>query len=1208
MKKFVLISVFVLFFAFLFIQQASAQACCILNDIADPGCSTDQAQACISIQSSFIAEGVNKKIGPGVSLQLEIGTAKVIVTETDFIIQGTDQIKFLLDDLEDPLFDATPITLDSLNNINFSANKSIQYQNIVIAKNLLYSPVDINLNANSLIKGRAIYSRSLAPIQLGNGGNVSIEARVINIGDIIIPGNSGNGGNIKIFGDYIITGQIFTPSIRGQLLDGLLAFGNAGQITIKNFIGADKIVALKVNGPVYAYGVNPSNIEIQAQELIWFEDEIVNSSGCDLATKIEICDYGNLCAKAAALGDNTTYPYRRYCEDYGTSGRVNLVSDGVGKDRGIFILDGINNSAGTTAYNSSDNTNIGGGDYTGMGEVGMISLSAVNGLVYVGAIVSVGAHTVNPAVDINATWAQIRRNIVADNINVKALPNEIGFGLRAGNIRIQARGDINSEPMVALGGTIFSQGKYAFAPNGGNVVIESDYRIEADGLMEINTSGRAGEFIDNVHGPDWYIVKGVRYSPYSGNYIFNSGDFCQENTAQNEYYNGSNGTNSLPGGNGGNITINGDVIQWNGGNLSLDSNGGHGGNGGYGGQGAYCQVGGLGFQGPVKNVIPEMGKGGAGGNGGQGGIISVQADILHCFDSFNINSFGGGGGYAGMDGNTAGDLGPGIPLGNLHTGNCDLSGWIIPDQDIPVLTPPNPGGNGGNAGNIDLSPMPTDKQVMAVNMSVNGGSAGEDLSWHFSAVWNMPYPWYCTFTEDNEFKTPCQTAALGNDYHREDSDFLRVGQFTPPFPPPSYIGQKGPDGGHAGNIVFDSLISPVGSGTIQIKGGNGDAGSKGQNSTMKKAGTGGQGGDGGNGGNISITPFGFVSIDMQGGDGGDGGDGGISKIQGIPDNQKYFTGEICQDPDREFWGGSGYSELLDYLNIETIPSADDGANGLAGNTSDLNPPIDAAIPQEGETCYFIPEEDPKDIDWINWGDNPIPEIRFIPNPDKIPDDFPEDVLIIPDPDPKWSEEDPAPVWIPEPDDWPEDWPPPLDDEIPPVDDEVPVLIIPWPDWSIVAEEPNNAPTAINLEVITIPECLATFPAIFSWEYSDTDHDLDAIPPKSDPQSAYQIQIATDGGFDDEDIVLDSCDPAPGTCASGNSSNSYSTQLDFNTRYFWRVKVWDTNGLLDSGWLTGFPINPIEPPLFDSNHNACDEFVPSEEENILRPPKWIEIPP
>ncbi|NQU82597.1 MAG: hypothetical protein HQ539_01485 [Parcubacteria group bacterium] len=108
---------------------------------------------------------------------------------------------------------------------------------------------------------------------------------------------------------------------------------------------------------------------------------------------------------------------------------------------------------------------------------------------------------------------------------------------------------------------------------------------------------------------------------------------------------------------------------------------------------------------------------------------------------------------------------------------------------------------------------------------------------------------------------------------------------------------------------------------------------------------------------------------------------------------------------------------------------------------------------------------------------------------------------------------------------------------------------------------NNDPTVSNLSVNQGDYCVLAFRPTFSWVFDDED---------GDPQDAYQVQI-------DDDLqiwanpLIDSCEPASGTCASGNVAQSYSpaspSSFNYKTTYYWRVKVWDNRGG-ESEWVSG----------------------------------------
>jgi len=119
---------------------------------------------------------------------------------------------------------------------------------------------------------------------------------------------------------------------------------------------------------------------------------------------------------------------------------------------------------------------------------------------------------------------------------------------------------------------------------------------------------------------------------------------------------------------------------------------------------------------------------------------------------------------------------------------------------------------------------------------------------------------------------------------------------------------------------------------------------------------------------------------------------------------------------------------------------------------------------------------------------------------------------------------------------------------------------------------NQPPIARNLTNTPISGCgNINYPIInFGWNFFDPDN--------NNPQRAYQVQIVSasnylSSGFSSPDI--DTCNPGPGTCAPGNSSNIFSpTTLVFDTVYYWRVKVWDSKGM-PSPW--AYPPSPASGP-------------------------------
>ena len=101
--------------------------------------------------------------------------------------------------------------------------------------------------------------------------------------------------------------------------------------------------------------------------------------------------------------------------------------------------------------------------------------------------------------------------------------------------------------------------------------------------------------------------------------------------------------------------------------------------------------------------------------------------------------------------------------------------------------------------------------------------------------------------------------------------------------------------------------------------------------------------------------------------------------------------------------------------------------------------------------------------------------------------------------------------------------------------------------------PPNPPTNLNVSQPADYCGYSTPVAFFSWTFTD--------PDPGDSQSAYQVQVDNNSNF-----------PSPeddsGKVSSG--SNSYATplgKLSYNTTYYWRVRVWDTDNLV-SPWASG----------------------------------------
>lgn len=129
---------------------------------------------------------------------------------------------------------------------------------------------------------------------------------------------------------------------------------------------------------------------------------------------------------------------------------------------------------------------------------------------------------------------------------------------------------------------------------------------------------------------------------------------------------------------------------------------------------------------------------------------------------------------------------------------------------------------------------------------------------------------------------------------------------------------------------------------------------------------------------------------------------------------------------------------------------------------------------------------------------------------------------------------------------------------------------------------NNPPEATTLPPDSTGQCFATYPPVYLyWQFYD--------PDLGDTRSAYQVQIDNNSDFSlPED---DSCLPSPGTCSPGHRSTTYSppmaAAISFDATYYWRVRVWDSQGAV-SDWSYGpsFHTDPRYPwPDFDWSPKA-----------------------
>jgi len=111
---------------------------------------------------------------------------------------------------------------------------------------------------------------------------------------------------------------------------------------------------------------------------------------------------------------------------------------------------------------------------------------------------------------------------------------------------------------------------------------------------------------------------------------------------------------------------------------------------------------------------------------------------------------------------------------------------------------------------------------------------------------------------------------------------------------------------------------------------------------------------------------------------------------------------------------------------------------------------------------------------------------------------------------------------------------------------------------------NDIPSATNLSVEQTSGCESAPIVRFSWDYNDDDN----VPPGTDPQSAYEIQIDDDPNLDE--------DPFPPLSGGSDTYRDYSPP-NFGTTYWWRVRVRDNNGPVWSDWANGPNFTPIRWP-------------------------------
>ncbi|MBI2463163.1 MAG: hypothetical protein HYV65_02945 [Candidatus Spechtbacteria bacterium] len=115
---------------------------------------------------------------------------------------------------------------------------------------------------------------------------------------------------------------------------------------------------------------------------------------------------------------------------------------------------------------------------------------------------------------------------------------------------------------------------------------------------------------------------------------------------------------------------------------------------------------------------------------------------------------------------------------------------------------------------------------------------------------------------------------------------------------------------------------------------------------------------------------------------------------------------------------------------------------------------------------------------------------------------------------------------------------------------------------------NTPPTVSDLSTNTVSVCASPTYQQFSWNFSDAED--------GSTQTSYQLQVATDSDF--STLIIDTgVVTTPSTSRSIMVSLPPTSNLQFNTSYFWRVQAFDSLAA-SSGWANGpnftTPQNPL----------------------------------
>jgi len=138
---------------------------------------------------------------------------------------------------------------------------------------------------------------------------------------------------------------------------------------------------------------------------------------------------------------------------------------------------------------------------------------------------------------------------------------------------------------------------------------------------------------------------------------------------------------------------------------------------------------------------------------------------------------------------------------------------------------------------------------------------------------------------------------------------------------------------------------------------------------------------------------------------------------------------------------------------------------------------------------------------------------------------------------------------------------------------------------------NKIPTATNLSVVSNNYC-SNSNHYFSWTYSD---------PDNNNESRFQLQVDNNSNFSSPEINrnypgLSNPSPTTNNQVVLVSVSSITDKLIYNTTYYWRVNVYDSNGA-ESGWVTGpsFTTEKHQYPLVNFDWLPSN---PSQGEDVL----------